>query len=150
MTEREEILSRLTDRDAGAACAYADSVAAASRESDRFYPYLDDFAALLRHKNSLVRNRAVAIIAANARWDADNRYEALMDELLPHVNDKKPVTARLCIQAMPEIAAAKPGLIPRIRKALEGVDVSVYRDSMSPLILRDIIGVMRQLSEPEQ
>ena len=146
MTEREELLARLTDKDAKAACAYTEALTAECRKSDRYFCYLDDFAALLRDKNSLVRNRAVAILAANARWDAENRYDALMDELLTHVTDEKPITARQCIKALPEIAAAKPRLIPKIRTALESADLTGYRDSMQPLILKDIVSTLRQLS----
>ncbi|MEA4815058.1 MAG: SufBD protein [Oscillospiraceae bacterium] len=143
MTDYEEMLARLTDKDTKSACSYAGAVAAESRESDRFYPYLDDFAALLRHKNSLVRNRAISILAANARWDSENRYDALLDEFLSHVTDEKPITARQCIQALPEIAAAKPNLIPRIRAALENADLSGYRDSMRPLIFKDIVSTLQ-------
>jgi len=150
MTDREELLARLTDKDARSACVYADAVAAESRENDRFYPYLDDFAALLRHKNSLVRNRAISILAANARWDAENRYDALMDEFLSHVTDEKPITARQCIQALPEIAAAKPSLIPRIRAALENADLTGCRDSMRPLILKDIVSTLQKIAEQKK
>lgn len=150
MTEREKLLAHLTDRDAKAACAFADKMTAQSRESSQYKPYLDDFAALLRHKNSLVRNRAIALLAANARWDAENRYEALLDELLIHVTDEKPITARQCVQALPEIAAAKPRLILRMRAALENADLTGYRDSMQPLILRDIAAALGKLAELEE
>lgn len=146
MNEREELLARLTASDAGSACACADAVAAESRASSRYFCYLDDFAALLRHKNSLVRNRAIGILAANARWDTENRYDALLEELLPHVTDEKPITARQCIQALREIAAAKPNLIPRIRQALENADLTGYRDSMQPLILKDIMAALSAMS----
>ena len=43
----------------------------------------------------------------------------LLDEFLSHVTDVKPITARQCVAALPEIAEAKPNLIPRIRAALE-------------------------------
>jgi len=150
MTDQEELLERLTDKDAKSACAYADKLAAESRESDRFYPYLDDFAALLNRKNSLVRNRAISILAANARWDSENRYDALMDEFLSHVTDEKPITARQCIQALPEIAAAKSNLIPRIRAVLVNADLSGYRDSMRPLILKDIVSALQKIAEQEK
>lgn len=149
MNEREELLARLTDKDADAACAYASAVTSESRESPRYYPYLDDFAALLRHKNSLVRNRAAAILAANARWDAAKRYDAILDEFLLHVTDEKPITARQCIKALPEIAAARPELIPRIRSALENADIAGYRDSMRPFILSDTVGALQRLAELE-
>lgn len=150
MDDREDLLARLTDKDAKSACAYADKLAAESRESDRYVPYLDDFAALLHYKNSLVRNRAISILAANARWDRENRYDVLMDDFLSHVTDEKPITARQCIQALPEIAAAKPSLIPRIRAVLENADLSGYRDSMQPLILKDIVSALQKIAEQEK
>ena len=150
MDDREELLARLTDKDAKSACAYADKLAAESRESDRYVPYLDDFVALLHYKNSLVRNRAISILAANARWDSENRYDVLMDDFLSHVTDEKPITARQCIQALPEIAAAKPSLIPRIRAVLENADLSGYRDSMQPLILKDIVSALQKIAEQEK
>lgn len=150
MNEREELLARLTDRDAKAACAYADAVVAESQESDRYSTYLDDLTALLRHKNSLVRNRAISILAANARWDSKNRYDALMDEFLSHVTDEKPITARRCVQALWSISAAKPNLIPRIQSALESADLTRYRDSMQPLILKDILNVLQEIAALEK
>ncbi|MEA4992868.1 MAG: SufBD protein [Oscillibacter sp.] len=150
MTHREELTARLTAKPAKSACAYADAVTAESRESNWFYQYLDDFAALLCHKNSLVRNRAISILAANARWDAENRYDTLMDAFLSHVTDEKPITSRQCIQALPEIAAAKPGLIPQIRATLENADLSGYRDSMRPLILKDIMSALQKMAELEK
>lgn len=145
MTDISECIARLTDNDASAAFAYTNRIAAESRSSSCWYPYLDDFAALLRHKNSLVRNRAICILAANAKWDSENKFDALIDELLSHVTDEKPITARQCIQILPEIAAAKPALISHIRSTLENADLSGYRDSMRPLILKDIINTLEQL-----
>ena len=150
MTAHEELLARLIDKDAKSACAYADKLAAESRESDRFYPYLDDFTALLHHKNSLVRNRAISILAANARWDSENRYDALMDEFLSHVTDEKPITARQCILSLPEIGLVKPNLILQIRAALENADLTGYRDSMQPLILKDIVSALQKIAEQEK
>ena len=145
MTVREELVARLTDKDAKAACAYADFIVAQSLESNKYYQYIDDFAALLHHKNSLVRNRAISILAANARWDTGNLYESLLGELLTHVADEKPITARQCIKALALIGNAKPDLIPRIRAALENADLRGYRDSMQPLVLKDIICTLQQL-----
>ena len=138
-------IARLTGRDAKDAYAFAQQIAAESRASDTWYPYFDDFSALLRHKNSLVRNRAVSILAANARWDREDKFNALLDEFLSHVTDAKPITARQCVAALPEIAAAKPGLIPRIREALENADLRGYPDSMQPLVLRDIIAALKKI-----
>ena len=63
-------IARLTGKDAKDAYALTQQITTESRDTDAWYPCFDQFAALLRHKNSLVRNRAISILAANARWDA--------------------------------------------------------------------------------
>lgn len=136
-------IARLTGKDAKDAYAFALQIAAESQGSDAWYPYFDQFAALLRHKNSLVRNRAISILAANARWDTGGKFDALLDEFLSHVTDIKPITARQCVAALPEIAAARPELLPRIRAALEQADLSGYSDSMRPLVLKDIVAALQ-------
>lgn len=143
--ERTDCITRLTGKDAADACACAAQITGESRESDCWTPWLEEFAELLHHKNSLVRNRAISILAANARWADEEAFDRLMDEFLLHVTDEKPITARQCIQALPEIAAGKPRLVPRIRQTLENADLTGYRDSMRPLILKDIIAALEQL-----
>ncbi len=140
-------IARLTGKDAKGAYAFAQQIVEESRVSDTWYPCFDRFAELLRHKNSLVRNRAIAILAANARWDREGKFNALLDEFLSHVTDVKPITARQCVAALPEIAEAKPELVLHIRAALEQVDLSNYPDSMQPLILKDIVAALQRIEE---
>ena len=135
---KEEILAGLTDKNDKAACALAERIVAESRETNAWYAYLDDFAALLGHTKSYVRNRALHILAANARWDVENRMDAILPGFLSHITDDKPITARQCIQALAELGAAKPQYIPGILQSLESVDLSKYKGSMRPLIERDI------------
>ena len=136
-------IARLTGKDAKDAYALTQQITAESRDTDAWYPCFDQFAALLRHKNSLVRNRAISILAANARWDADGKFNALLDKFLSHVTDVKPITARQCIAALPEIAEAKPEFIPKIRSALRQAGLSGYPDSMRPLVLKDIVAALQ-------
>ncbi|MGN0183953.1 MAG: SufBD protein [Aristaeellaceae bacterium] len=133
-----EILAGLTARDDKSAYALADRIVAESREANAWYAYLDDFAALLEHPKSYVRNRALHILAANARWDEENRLDAVLPGFLSHITDDKPITARQCVQALAELGTAKPQYIPEILRSLESADLSRYRDSMRPLIERDI------------
>ena len=102
------------------------------------YAYFDDVAPLLGHPKSLVRNRALHILAANARWDEENRFDAVIDDFLAHITDEKPITARQCIKALAQVGRAKPQYIPQILSALRSADLSQYRDSMRPLIEKDI------------
>lgn len=139
-------IARLTAKNAKDAYAFTQQIAEESRASDAWYPHFDEFAALLPHKNSLVRNRAISILAANARWDREGKFDLLLDEFLSHVTDVKPITARQCVAALPEIAEAKPELIPRIRAVLERADLSGYPDSMQPLVLKDIAAALEKIS----
>ena len=138
-------IARLTGKDAKDAYAFARQITEESRASGAWYHYFDDFTLLLSHKNSLVRNRAISILAANARWDREGKFDMLLDEFLSHVTDVKPITARQCVAALPEIAEAKPELIPRIRAALEQADLSGYPNSMRPLILKDILAALQKM-----
>ena len=121
-----------------APCASNSRKISESRGTDAWYPYLDCFAALLGHPKSLVRNRALYILAANVRWDTENRFDGILEEYLSHITDDKPITARQCIKALVQIGQAKPRYIPRILEALRSADTSKYRDSMRPLIEKDI------------
>ena len=134
----QEIISKLTARDDKFACAFADRIIAESRDTDTWYEYFDVFASLLSHPKSLVRNRIMHILAANAQWDEENRFDAILPEFLTHVTDEKPITARQCIQALAQIGLAKPQYIPQILSCFHNADLSKYKDSMRPLIEKDM------------
>ena len=144
---KEEIIAGLTAKNDTYACALADRIIAESEETDKWYPYLDAFAALLRHPKSLVRNRALHILAANAQWDSDCRFDDILPEYLAHITDEKPITARQCIKALARIGTEQPAYIPRILESLHRAELSRYKDSMRPLIEKDILETEAVLSQ---
>lgn len=143
----KEIVARLTAKDDARACALADKIIAESRETDAWYEYLDGFVSLLGHPKSLVRNRALHILAANAQWDDEGRFDGILPDILDHVTDEKPITARQCVQVLAEVGLAQPQYVPQILARLRDADLSKYRDSMRPLIERDIVETQRALAE---
>ena len=143
----ENLIANLTSKDDKYACAVADKIISESQDTDEWYEYFDTFASLLNHPNSLVRNRALYILAANAKWDDDNRFDAILSEYLSHITDEKPITARQCIKALAQVGLAKPQYIPRILSSLREADLSKYKDSMRPLIEKDIKETERILTE---
>ena len=145
----ETMLAALTGKNDKYACELTEKIIKESRESEEWYDYFQDFVPLLRHPKSLVRNRALTILASNAQWDTENRFDQLLPEYLSHITDEKPITARVCIQTLPELAQAKPQYIPVILRTLEEAELSKYRDSMRPLIEKDIQEVKRILSAKE-
>ena len=138
----------LTSKDDKAACAYTGKIISESRESDAWYDCFDEFASLLDHPKSLIRNRALTILAANAQWDDENRFDRILPEYLSHITDDKPITARQCIKALAELGRAKPQYIPEILAALQSADLSRYKNSMRPLIEKDILETTKKLSDP--
>ena len=145
---REAIIAKLTSKDDKCACAFADQIIAESQETDAWYAYFDDFASLLDYPKSLVRNRVLYILAANARWDEENRFDLIISDFLAHITDEKPITARQCIKALAQVGQAKPQYIPTILSSLRRADLSKYKDSMRPLIEKDIAETEKALTEP--
>ena len=144
---KENIIAKLTAKDDKYACAFADKIISESKETDEWYEYFDDFALLLAHPKSLVRNRVLYILAANAQWDEENRFDSIISDYLMHITDEKPITARQCIKALAQLGLAKPQYIPRILSCLQSADLSKYKDSMRPLIEKDMEETKKILTE---
>ena len=65
----QDIIAKLTAKDDKYACAIADKIISESQDTDKWYEFFDAFASLLNHPKSLVRNRVLYILSANAQWD---------------------------------------------------------------------------------
>ena len=143
----QDIIVKLTAKDDKYACAIADKIISESQYTDEWYEYFDTFASLLNHPKSLVRNRVLYILAANAQWDDENRFDAILEDYLAHITDEKPITARQCIKALFQVGMAKPQYIPRILSCFHDADLSKYKDSMRPLIEKDMEETERLLTE---
>lgn len=140
-----DLISSMTSKNDKYACAIADKIIAESHETDTWYVYFDTFASLLNHPKSLVRNRILHILAANAQWDEENRFDTILPEFLSHITDEKPITARQCIKVLAQVGQAKPQYIPQILKCFHEADLSKYKDSMRPLIEKDMAETERNL-----
>ena len=143
----QDIIAKLTAKDDKYACAIADKIISESQDTDEWYECFDDFASLLNHPKSLVRNRVLYILAANAQWDDENRFDAILEDYLAHITDEKPITARQCIKALVQVGMAKPQYISRILSCFHDADLSKYKDSMRPLIEKDMEETERLLTE---
>ena len=143
---KENIVAKLTAKDDKYACALSEKIIEESLNTDVWYEYFDEFASLLNHPKSFVRNRALYILAANVQWDEENRFDSIISDFLSHITDEKPITARQCIKALAQVGSAKPQYIPIILSCLRSADLSKYKDSMRPLIERDIAETEKKLT----
>jgi len=145
----QEVISKLTSKDDKMACAFADKIVFESLQSNKWYKYFDDVAFLLNHPKSLVRNRVLCILAANIQWDVKNSFDSILTDFLSHITDEKPITARQCIKALVQVGKAKKMYIPKIIEKLKNADLSKYKESMRPLIEKDIKETLRSLEACE-
>ena len=106
--------------------------------SDVHYALFDDFLSLLNSPSSFVRVRGFRLACAQAPWDAEGRIAAHLDALLALLDDDKPTAVRQCLSALSSVVLYRPELIPRIRDRLRAMDLSRCRDSMRPLIEKDV------------
>ena len=78
----QDIIAKLTAKDDKYACAIADKIISESQDTDKWYEFFDAFASLLNHPKSLVRNRVLYILSANAQWDDENRFDAIIYQII--------------------------------------------------------------------
>ena len=79
--------------------------------------------------------------------EEDYKIDEVIDKYLKHITDVKPITARQCIKLLPIIAKYKPELKNDILSALYKADVSVYDDSMQPLVYKDIQKALKEIQK---
>ena len=118
-----------------------------SEETDCVYPDMDRLSDMLESDNSYIRTRAITLLAYNTKWDKDYKIDEVIDKYLKHITDVKPITSRQCIKLLPIIAKYKPELRKDILSALHKADMSVYDDSMQPLVYKDIQKASKEIQK---
>ncbi|MCL1799885.1 MAG: hypothetical protein FWG25_00765 [Promicromonosporaceae bacterium] len=140
-----ELVNGLRDKDATHAYECLKLLLVESGSSDSVYAHFDEFSDMLDDSNSYIRTRAIRLISSNAQWDTENKIDEIINRYLQHIADDKPITARQCIKALPEIAKRKPELVNDIRFALQGANLISYSDSMAALVAKDISAAIKEI-----
>lgn len=141
-----ELVKGLLDKDDKAAYKCLKALEAASAEDNRVYAYFDAFADMLESESSYVRTRGLLLISANAKWDTDCKIDEIIDRYLLHIMDDKPITARQCIKALPNLAKYKPELADDIVSALRKAKPQRYAESMQALVSGDIRAALKMIN----
>lgn len=118
-----------------------------SEEENCVYSYMDRLSDMLDSDNSYIRTRGLVLLAYNAKWDKDYKIDEVIDKYLEHITDIKPITARQCIKLLPILAKHKPELKNDIISALCRADISIYDDSMRPLVYKDIQNTLKEIQK---
>lgn len=146
--EKKDILEhiqKLYSKDSKTAYASLLELVSESEKGNNVYSFFDEFAEMMENENSYIRTRGIILIAENARWDTENKVDEIIDSYLKHILDVKPITARQCIKYLQNIIDAKKDLMPDIEKALMKADTVGYKDSMKPLIDKDISDILKNI-----
>ena len=133
----DEIIERLRDRDENAAYEFAKKIGIESADSGKYVEMIPAFSEMLADKNSYVRTRAFMLICNQARWADNGQIEEAFNQMKALLYDAKPTVVRQCLGALHEVILYRPEMIELIRDAVNNIDLSAYKDSMSPLIKKD-------------
>lgn len=142
-----DIISELTDKNDEKAYALTKKIAEESKQSNKYYCYLDDFASLLSDSKSYVRTRAFISCCSQAKWDTDNRLKTLLPVMLKLFHDSKPTVVRQCLNAVRELVIHKPELKETVNDELDRINLSDYKESMSKLIDTDVKELRKLIEE---
>ena len=147
MDNISELVNGLFDKNDKAAYKCLKELISASEQDNGVYQFFDTFADMIDNENSYVRTRGLLLISANAKWDTDYKIDEIIDKYLCHIVDDKPITARQCIKALPDIAKYKPNLVDDIRTALNKANPQQYAESMQSLVYNDIRAALKTINE---
>jgi len=110
--------------------------------------YENELVDMLDAKSSYAHTRAFLLLATNMRWVEDEpEATRLFEKMASCLHDPRPTVVRQCVQAMPQLVVTSPGLACRIVRELEEIDPSGYRDSMAPLIAKDVATSLAEIRE---
>ena len=92
-----------------------------------------------------MRTRGFCLICNQARWADDGQIEVVFDKMSELLTDDKPTVVRQCLGALNEVVLFRPEMTERIVQAVNRIDLSKYKDSMSPLIERDMNVLLKKI-----
>ena len=144
---KSEIICVLQGKDDKKAYDLSKEILAMSAFSEKYYSYFEEFLSFLTSKSSYVRTRGLQLCCAQARWDMEGKLQRALPDMLELLHDEKPTVVRQCLGALHEVACYRPELCERILKELHSIDLSKYKDSMSPLIQKDIHALRKVVEE---
>ena len=136
--ELDILLSTLTAKDTKQAYGALLELERLSEESDDLYPYTERFADMVSDRAWAVRCRSFRLFCKQARWDDDGIIDCCLDRALVIFEDEKPTAVRQALAALLDMVPYKRELRPVIRARVEAMDLSRCKDSMEPLIRKDI------------
>ena len=142
---KEEILNILYGKETWDIWRIFQEIESSIDKSEMLYEYFDDIKKMLLDEKSHIRMRGFRIICKLSKWDRDNKTNNAIESLLNVLDDEKPTIVRQCLASLNSLLLYKPDLSNKIESKLKNMDLSKYKDSMKPLIQKDIDCILNQL-----
>ena len=108
------------------------------KNSNQLYLHFNEFIKMLKSDKSFIRVRGFRIICLLAKWDKDNKIESNIDILLSTLDDDKPTSIRQHLKSLDTLLTYKPNLINIVLNKIKTLNYTKFKDTMSPLIKKDI------------
>ena len=135
---KEEIFNIFYGKEKWDICNKFQEIENSIDDSDLLYRYFDEIKNMLYNEKSYIKMRGFRIICKLSKWDKDNKINNIIDDLLQVLDDEKPTIVRLCLSSLNNLLLHKIDLSNKIENKLKNIDLSKYKDSMRPLIKKDI------------
>lgn len=113
-----------------------------SEEYEDVYPFWEIFCEKLRSTNSYHRSIGVMLIAANVKWDRENKIDTTINDYLRILDDEKLITVRQCIQSLCKLITYKTNLHNKVANELISIDIMDVKPTMRKLVLLDILNIL--------
>lgn len=136
--ELDILLSTLTAKDTKQGYGAFLELERLSEETDDLYPFTERFAEMVSDRAWAVRCRGFRLFCKQARWDDTGVIDRHLDRALAILEDEKPTAVRQALAALLDVVPYKRELWPMIRQRVEAMDLTRYKDSMEPLIEKDV------------
>ena len=137
------MLAMLYDKDSSVAFENLKKLEQLSYDSEILYPYINKFIEMVKSDKYVVRVRGFRLLCKQAKWDTNNTINKCLDGVLVILNDEKPTAIRQAIKYLGYVVPHKPELSNRIKEAALSIDCVKFKDTMRPLIERDIQNLVR-------
>jgi len=119
---------------------------ASQKRPEMFYPYWDEIAELLHHKNSYHRDFALEIIGNLTRVDQENRFAAIEEDYFSIIHDEKFMTGNYCVRNLLKIYRHKADQRDRIIATLLDIDNRCdYTQKQKAILKADVLVIFDEV-----
>ena len=142
---KEEIFNVFYEKDKWEVYRKFQEIENSIEDSNELYQYFDEIKNMLLNEKTHIRVRGFRIICKLAKYDEENKINDIIDILLNELDDEKTTAVRHCLEALNMLLLYKLDLSDKIEKKLRNIDYSKYKDSIIPLIKKDIDHILENL-----